>query len=120
MARIQMDDGSWIDPDSGEVAGAAPGQLLSDYGLVTRNQAAQPQNFAPGATSWMDVLSQGIGHWSSYKIASVKPNPSPTALVTSGMPTAADQQRQDNGQLLRLGLIAAAVFFGVRALTAKG
>ena len=117
MARIQMDDGSWIDPDSGEVAGAAPGQLLSDYGLVTRNQATQPANFAPGATNWRDVLLAGIGHYSSYKIAALSPNPSPTTLVTSGAPTPADQQRQDNGQLLRLGLIAAAVFFGVRALS---
>ena len=117
MPRIQYDDGSWVDPDTGQVAGASPGMLLSDYGLVTRNQAAQPQNFAPGATSWMDVLSQGIGHWSSYKIASVKPNPSSTQLVTSGMPTPMDMQRQQDGQLLRLGLIAAAVFFAVRALS---
>ena len=120
MGRIYQDDGSWVDPDTGQVSGSAPGMLLQDYGLVDRERATGADNYAPGATSFLDVLRTGIGHWTNYKIAALKPSPDSTRLQTSGQPTLADVQRQQDGQLLRLGLIAAAVFFAVRALTARG
>lgn len=82
-------------------------------GFVSGTSASSYGSFS----DWADLLKTGIGHYASYEAMKLRYSqpvaPQPT-YVAGGQPSLAQQQANQN--LLKWGLIAAAVFLVVSSL----
>lgn len=94
--------------------------LQSDQYVEAYGSGRLPTDYSSTANSFLDLLKTGIGQWAGYETTKLRYQPQATpTYVVAQQPAVAQQQFNQN--LLKWGLIAAAVFLVISSMPkAKG